>query len=92
MNGDIAIRHNSVHVKNVNLGKHFSNMVGELIVDRFGRVKVIVGSTFFLYTDLQCLPPTILGSISERLQEEATNRILLNIQKRIDAIALPKQS
>jgi len=41
MNMEIIIRHNSVYLKNANLGKDFADVVADLILDKYGRVKVI---------------------------------------------------
>ena len=52
---EIIIRQNSVNVKNVNLGKNFSEMIMDLMVDRVGRVKVYKQSKptkISFYTDL----------------------------------------
>lgn len=82
---EIIIRYKNVQVKNVNLGKSFSNITTDLIIDRYGRVKVNAGPSFF-YTDLNHISHDILNEASERLKKEANNRILVKIKKRIDDI------
>ncbi len=84
---EIIISHNRIQVKNVELGKGFANITTDLVIDRYGRVKASTGPTFF-YTDLNHTPHHILTDVSERLQTEATNRILKNIQKRIHDVIL----
>ena len=79
---EIIVRHNSVYLKNANLGKGFADMIADLIVDKYGRVKVI-GSKLSFYTDLDHLPFEILDAISKRLEKEADNRILARIKDKI---------
>jgi len=79
---EISVRHNSVYLKNPNLGKGFSNMSADLILDKYGRVKVI-GSKLSFYTDIDHLPFEILDAISKRLKKETSNRILERIKEKI---------
>ena len=76
---EIVVRHNNVYLKNANLGKGFADMTADLILDKYGRVKVI-GSKLSFYTDLDHLPFEILDAISKRLEKEASNRILERIK------------
>jgi len=82
---EISISHKNVQVKKVTLGKSFANITTDLVIDRYGRVKVSPGPTFF-YTDLHHIPREILKNVSERLKTEANNRILEKIQKRINNV------
>jgi len=82
---EISISHNNVQVKNVYLGKSFSNITTDLVIDRHGRVKVNTGANFF-YTDLHHISHDILNEVSERLKMETNNRILEKIQKRINDV------
>lgn len=66
-------------MKDANLGKGFSDMVADLVVDQQGRVKVYVMSKLSFYTDVEHLPSEILDTISERLKGETSNRILIRI-------------
>ena len=82
---EIIIRHNSVYLKSVSLGKGFADVVADLILDNYGRVKVYTGSKLSFYTDLHHLPSEILVAVSERIEKEASNRILAKIEKRIES-------
>lgn len=79
---EIIIRHNRVYLKNASLGKGFADMITDLIVDKYGRVKVI-GSKLFFCTDIDHLPFEILDAISKRLEKETSNRILERIKEKI---------
>jgi len=81
---EIIVRHNGVYLKNASLGKGFSDIVADLIVDKLGRVKVI-GSKLSFYTDLGHLPFEILDAISKGLEKEASNRILARIEERVNS-------
>jgi hypothetical protein len=81
---EILLTQNSVFLNNVNLGKVFSNMVADLTVDIYGRVKVF-GSRLAFHTTLNCLPSELLIAISETLKKEADNKILTKIEKRIES-------
>lgn len=83
---EIIIRHNSVYLKNANLGKGFSDLMADLTVDNYGRVKVKTKSNLSFYTDLDHLPLGILDDISKRLEKKASNRILAKIEKKIDCV------
>ena len=81
---EIIVEHNSVHVQDTNLGKNFSDIKVDLIIDRYGRVKVKTGSKSYFYTDLNHIPAQILVQISKKLKEEPSNRILSKIKKKIE--------
>ena len=86
---EIVVKHNSVYLKRVNLGRNFSSMIADVIIDRLGRVKVYTESelkTPSFYTDLYHLPPEVLTVISKKLENEAENKILTKIDKRIQFI------
>ena len=81
---DVIVRYNSVYLKNASLGKSFGNMVADLIVDKYGKVKIIKSKLSF-YTDLDCLPFEMLNVISERLEKEGSNRILTRIKEKVSS-------
>ena len=86
---EIIVIHNSVSVKNVNLDKEFSGMIADLLVDRLGRVKVYTGSNqkrLSFYTTLEYLPSELLLAMSEKIENEVSNRVLVKIKKRIEPI------
>jgi hypothetical protein len=64
---EIIIRHNSVYLKNPNLGKGCSDFMADLTVDNFSRVKVKTTCNLSFYTDLDHLPIGILNTISKRI-------------------------
>lgn len=80
---EISLRHNSVYLRNIDLGENFSNIMADLIVDKLGRVKVKTGSKHLFYMDLDKLPPEVLQGISEVLKKEVKNRILIKIEKKV---------
>lgn len=79
---EIIVRQNSIYLKAANLGKSFSELVADLTVDNYGRVKVAGSKTSF-NTDIGCLPLEILETMSERLGKESNNKIIGKIEKRI---------
>jgi len=79
---EIIVRHNRVYLKSANLGKGFADITADLILDKYGRVKVI-GSKLSFHIDLDHLPFEILDTISQRLEKEASNRILKRIKEKI---------
>jgi hypothetical protein len=79
---DITIGNNRIYVKNVSLGQHFPGVVGDLIVDTKGRVNVTTPASF--YTDLDCIDQSILQNVSAKLENEANNRTLMKLKKKID--------
>ena len=86
---EITVIHNSVSVKNVSLDKEFSGMIADLLVDRLGRVKVYTGSDqkrLSFYTTLEYLPSELLLAMSEKLENEVSNRVFVKIKKRIEPI------
>ena len=82
-NLEIIIKHNSVYVKNANLGESFSDLLADLTVDKYGRVKVKIRSNLSFNTNLPYLPSTILTAVSERLEKKERNKNLLQIGKKI---------
>jgi len=73
----------------VSLDKEFSGLTASLSVDRLGRVKVYTGSDqkrLSFYTTLECLPSELLLAVSEKLENEVSNRFLVEINKRIEPI------
>ena len=84
----IIVEHNCVHVQNVDLSKNFSDLIVDIIIDRYGRVKVKTGSKLSFYTDLNHIPAQILMNISKKLNVEPSNRILAKIKKKIDVLVV----
>ena len=80
---EIIVRHNGVYVKNVNLGEGFSDALADLTLDSHCRVRVQIGSKMTIYTDLGTIPYEVLSSMSEKLENQADNRTLTKIEKRI---------
>ena len=74
---EIIIGHSSVYLKNTNLGKGFSDLMADLTVDNYSRVKVKTKSNLSFYTDLDHLPMGILDATSKRLEKKANNRIAI---------------
>ena len=79
---NITIKHNTVFLENVKLGKSFADIVADLIVDKYGRVKIITNKTSF-YTDLDNLPYETLNAIARVLEKRAKNKILEMIQAKV---------
>ncbi|UCH02066.1 MAG: hypothetical protein JSV20_09710, partial [Candidatus Bathyarchaeota archaeon] len=83
------IRHNRVHIEKADLGIKFSNITGDIIVEKQGRVKICAGSDWFFYTDLKNIPQKILQSVSETLKSEATNQSVMIIAEKINKVIGP---
>ena len=83
VNLEIIIKHNRVYVKKANLGKRFSDLISDLTVDKYGRVKVKIRSNLSFNTNLAYLPSTILVAVSERLEKKERNKNLAQIGKKI---------
>ncbi len=86
---EIIFNQNSISVNSVSLDKEFSGIIVNLIVDRLGRVKVYTGSDkkmLSFFTTLEYLPPELLLAVSEKLENETSNRFLMEINKRIESI------
>lgn len=83
VNLEIIIKHNSVYLKKANLGENFSDLIVDLTVNKYGKVKVKIRDNLSFNTDLDRLPSTILIAISETLQKKASNRTLERIGKKI---------
>lgn len=83
VNLEIIIKQNRVYVKNANLGENFSDLLADLTVDKYGRVKVKIRSNLSFNTNLPYLPSTILTAVSERLEKKERNKNLLQIGKKI---------
>jgi len=86
---EIIVKQNSISVNNVSLDKEFSGIIANLLVDRIGRVKVYIGSDqkrLSFYTTLEYLPSELLLAMSEKLENEASNRFYVKIKKRIEPI------
>jgi hypothetical protein len=75
-------------VENAELGNRFPGLVGNLVIDTKGRVKVY--TSVFFYTDLDCLDSYLLSSILERLNAEQNNKTLLRLRKKLSRLALTK--
>jgi hypothetical protein len=86
---EIIFKQNSISVRNVSLDKEFSGIIANLLVDRLGRVKVYIGSDqkrLSFYTTLEYLPSELLLAMSEKLENEASNRVFEKIKKRLKPI------
>ena len=86
---EIIIKQNSISMNNVSLDKEFSDITANLSVDRLGRVKVYTGSDqkrLSFYTTLEYLPSELLLAMSEKRENEVSNRVFVEIKKRIDPI------
>jgi len=83
---EVLIGQTCVHLKDVNLGKSFSDMRADLRIDQGGRVKAYHGFTLFFYTDLNYLPLEILMAASEGLGLKARRGLVARIHARITAI------
>ncbi|MDQ1280429.1 MAG: hypothetical protein QG670_1692 [Thermoproteota archaeon] len=79
---DITIGYNNICLKNANLGKSFEDMKADLIIDKYGRVKVIMTKTSFS-TGLDNLPYEMLSAISKVLESGAKNKILERIEEKV---------
>jgi hypothetical protein len=85
---NITIRNNRILVTNAELGEHFPKVIGDLVIDLKGRVKVQTATPFF--TDLARIDPRILIGISEVLDVTSETRIAVKLKKKIDKIANEK--
>lgn len=83
---EILIRQPYFYLKDAKLGESISDMMADLTMDRFGRVKVYLGSTLSFHMDLNPLPSEILMALSKGLGLSVSNRILTSLQKRITAL------
>ena len=86
---EIIFNQNSISVNNVSLDKEFSGIIADLSVDRLGRVKAYTGSDqkrLSFYTTLEYLPSELLLAMSEKLENETSNRFLMEIKKRLEPI------
>lgn len=85
-NLEIIIRNNRVYLKKANLGENFSDLIADLSVDKYGKVKVKTKSNPSFNTNLNHLSPKILTAISKRLEKETSNRALAQIKKKIASV------
>lgn len=83
---EILIGQTCVYLKDVNLGESFSDMTADLMVDRFGKVRVYRESTLSFFTDLNHLPSEILMAASDGLGLRARPSPLTRIRQRITAL------
>ena len=86
---EIIFKQNSISVNNVSLDKEFSGIIADLSVDRLGRVKVYTGfdqKRLSFYTTLEYLPSELLLVMFEKLETEASNRVFVEIKKRVEPI------
>jgi len=82
----IIIRHNRVHIKKAHLGIKFSNITGDISIEKQGRVQISARPNWFFYTDLKNIPQNILQNVSQKLKNEATNLSLMIIAKKINRV------
>lgn len=85
---NIIIRNNRVYVENAELGNRFLGLVGNLVINPKGRVKVHTSVSF--YTDLDCLDSPLLSDILKRLNVEQDNKTLEKLRKKLSRLALTK--
>ncbi len=81
----ISIRYNNVHVKDVDLGENFSNMKGDVTIDKLGKVTVLTKSKKPFDTDLSLLPILILHEIDEILKK-SKNTSFTELEERLKII------
>ena len=86
MNMEIVVKDNSVHLKNVNLGNNFSNIVADLIIGKYGQVKVQLNSGLSINTGMSSLPSATLRLVSDELEKMEKNKIQKEIKKKIDTL------
>jgi len=82
---EIIIRHNHIYLKKANLGKNFSDLIADLTVNKYGKVKVKIRSNLSFNTNLEHLPSTILVAMSKRLEKKTNNRTFTRIEKKIES-------
>ena len=78
---EISIRDNKVQIRNVTLGEAFSNLAGDIIISKNGFVEVHTNIRF--YTNLDCLPLSLLNLLVKELEELGIDNKLLIKVKRI---------
>lgn len=84
---EVTLTHNSVIAKDVQFGENFSNITGDLIIDKKGRVQIIIDENHSFYTDLHHVPPRILFDISDYMKNREDTRMLKEIKNKIDRVA-----
>ena len=62
---EVAIRNNRISVKNVNLGKKFSDISGDLLIDQHGQVKVTTDTKLTFITDIHSISPRIFSEMND---------------------------
>jgi hypothetical protein len=88
----IIIRHNRVYIKKAHLGIKFSNITGDMSIEKQGRVHISARPNWFFYTDLKNIPQNILQNVSQKLKNEANNLSLMIIAKKINKIIAHAES
>lgn len=83
---DVILTHNSVIVKHIQLGEHFSNISGDLLIDRKGQVQIVVNSVHSFYVNVHELPVPLLQAISKQIEKKGATGIISTIQKKLDQV------
>jgi hypothetical protein len=83
---DVTLTHNSVIVKHIQLGEQFSNIAGDLLIDRKGRVQIVVNSVHSFYINVHELPVPLLQAISKQIEKKGALGIVSTIQKKLDQV------
>lgn len=82
------ITHNSIIVKGIQLEEGFSNIYGDLIINRKGRVQISSNEKHAFYTVLRELPPNILLEILKQIEDRESSRIVNTLIEKIERAAL----
>ena len=83
---DVTLTHNSVIVKHVQLGEQFSNISGDLLIGRKGRVQIVVNSGHSFYINVHELPVPLVQAISKQITKTGATGIVSTIQKKLDQV------
>jgi len=87
----VALTHNSVIVKHIQLGEQFSNISGDLLIDRKGRVQIVVNSSHSFYINVHELPVSLLQAISTQIEKKGATGIVSTIQKKLDQVVTSRR-
>jgi len=67
---EIIINNNSISVKDVNLGKGFNDITGDLLIDEYCRVTVTYNAGRIFVTDIANISPRIFSEMNEIINFE----------------------
>jgi hypothetical protein len=73
-------------VKHIQLGEHFSNISGDLLIDRKGHVQIVVNRVHSFYVNVHELPVPLLQAISKQIEKKGAIGIISTIQKKLDQV------